>query len=52
MKADDFTVIVEQAAYVDSVSVLPGIYWAWAENILETEPFEYRDPSSHTVDVN
>lgn len=35
MSAEDFTVIVRQMPYKDPLLSLPGIYYAWAENILE-----------------
>lgn len=32
--------------------MLPGIYWAWAENVLAEEPYEYKDPGTNEVDIN
>ena len=35
--ASDFTVMVTQVPHQDSLEDLPGIYWAWAENINQKE---------------
>jgi hypothetical protein len=35
MDPSDFTVQVKQVPYRDNLLALPGIYYAWAENILE-----------------
>ena len=44
LTASDFTVMVKQMPYKDSLLQLPGIYWAWAENILEKESDQFLTP--------
>lgn len=52
LEASHFTVVILQKPYSDPLEALPGIYWAWAENILEMEPIEFRDPMTNMVDEN
>ena len=33
----DYTVVISQDAHSESVEDLPGVYFAWAEHILQTE---------------
>lgn len=44
LAADDFSVVVHQTPYKDNLQTLPGIYYAWAENILEKSTIQKEDP--------
>jgi hypothetical protein len=51
LTASDFTVMVKQMPYKDNLLQLPGIYWAWAENILEKESDQYFDHATSQQDI-
>lgn len=44
LASDDFSVVVYQTPYKDNLQLLPGIYYAWAENILEKSALQKDDP--------
>ena len=51
LNATHFTVVMEQDPHKDHINDLKGVYWAWAENILELEPNqEYLDPETNEID--
>lgn len=51
LTGSDFTVVVKQLPYKDHLLQLPGIYWAWAENILEKELEQCTDPDTNQPDI-
>lgn len=52
LEASDFTVVLSQRPYLDQYDALAGIYWSWAENILEEEPYDFKDPVTNIYDDN
>jgi len=52
VSATDFSVVMTQKPYTDTIEILKGIYWGWAENILEKEPYAYKNPMTNMNDMN
>ena len=52
LTGEDFGVMLTQKPYADSIDALKGIYWGWAENVLEKEEVDYTDPRNNCLDVN
>lgn len=51
VSASDFTVAVKQLPYKDNLQLLPGIYYSWAENILEKVDELLIDPQTNKIDI-
>jgi hypothetical protein len=51
VSASDFTVAVKQLPYKDDLLLLPGIYYSWAENILEKVDELLIDPQTNKIDI-
>ena len=51
--ARDFTCVVTQEPHVEDLEDLPGVYYAWAENICSAEPEgELTNPATGEIDPN
>lgn len=50
--AQDFTVVVSQRPHVEKLEDLPGVYYAWAENICSQEVDEAVMPETNEIDEN
>ena len=48
----DYTLKVKVESYVDRTREINSIYWFWAENILNREPYNLRDSYTNLIDVN
>ena len=51
LTATDFTVQVEQEPHKDHQNDLKGVYWAWAERVLEDSGQDYQDPNTGHYDT-
>mmetsp|Transcript_4000 Transcript_4000/g.5299 ORF Transcript_4000/g.5299 Transcript_4000/m.5299 type:complete len:105 (+) Transcript_4000:637-951(+) len=50
--ASDYSVVVTQEPYTESLEDLPAVYYAWAENICSKEQIDMLDPVSGISDEN
>ena len=48
----DYTVQIYQESHTESLKELPGVYYAWVENILQKESKELLDTNTGEVDEN
>lgn len=50
--AVDYTVVIKQQPHIEALEDLPGVYFAWVENINSMENEEFVDPNTGDVDEN
>ena len=48
----DFAVVLTQTPHLESVDDLPGVFYAWAENICANEKNDLIDPTTGLIDEN
>ena len=48
----DYTVVITQDPHTESLDDLPGVYYAWVENVCSQEAVELLNPDTGEVDEN
>lgn len=52
VQSQDYTVMITQRSHLEKTEDLPGIYYAWCENINAHEAEQYQCPNYEEVDEN
>jgi len=50
VSAEDFSIMISQEAHMETLEDLPGVYYAWIENINTKEPDELIDHHTGEID--